>query len=949
MKKDIDFKRTLNLPSTDFRMKADLLENEPKMIRLWDEIGLYDLIRQERKGRERFVLHDGPPYANGNIHLGQALNKILKDFIVKSRTMMGYDVPYLPGWDCHGLPIEHMVDQQLGENKFRMNKLEIRRQCRAYAEKYIEVQKKEFIRLGIFGEWSKPYTTLDGEYEATVIDQLGKFFANGSIYFGKKPVHWCSFCRTALAEAEVEYDDHVSTSIYVKFRLLLTDELLSEIPPLRDYRDKTFVVIWTTTPWTLPANRAIALNPDFEYVFARSGGEVYLVARDLQAQFAMACGIQNLEALGSVKGKELDWKFPKEPFLVKHPLYDFYAKLINGEHVTLEQGTGCVHTAPGHGEDDFIVGKRYPGLEAYAPVADDGRFTEDAGKYAGLHVFDSNSIIIEDLKRNGSLLSSTDILHQYPHCWRCKQPTIFRATEQWFISMDRNDLRVKALEEVRKVRWIPDFGEQRIYNMIETRPDWCISRQRVWGVPIPIFICKKSKSDDIHFIQDKNVFDHIADLFKKYGSDFWFQKSVGELLPEGTKCSVCGSGEFRKEEIIVDVWFESGSSHCAVLGKREDLPWPSDVYLEGSDQYRGWFHSSLLVAVNNRGSAPYRTVITHGFTLDGEGRKMSKSLGNVISPMEVCNEMGAEVLRLWVSMIDYLSDMRLSEEILRRNAEAYRKIRNTFRYFLGNLYDFDPEKDSVPYSEMLEIDRWALLHLNSFIKKILSAYENYMFHVIYHSLHNFCAVSMSSFYLDILKDRLYTAAQGSRRRRSAQTALFRICESLCQLMAPILCFTAEDVWRSMPGRESRKISVHLTEFPALLDLKEEPELLERWDRLREIREDVSKALEIARQEKMIGNSLESKVRIDAPDEVMDFLKSFGGELRFVFLVSQVEFGKTSNKRYFSEKIKGLSIEVLMADGEKCQRCWNYSSDVGVASDYPGICGRCVQAIESGIS
>ncbi len=930
-------------------MKANLPQNEPKMIEWWDSIHLYEKIREEKKGKDLFILHDGPPYANGNIHLGQALNKILKDFIVKAKSMSGYDAPYLPGWDCHGLPIEHVVDQQLGKKKASMSKLEIRNRCREYAQKFIEVQKKEFIRLGIFGEWNAPYTTLDGEYEATVIEQLGKFFSRGSIYFGKKPVHWCASCRTALAEAEVEYDDHSSPSIYVKFKMILPEEFLSEFPRLKDYKESVFVVIWTTTPWTIPANRAIALHPSFEYVFVRANAEVYLVAKELLSQFAMACNIDDYEILETLQGKRLDWKFPDDPFLVKHPLYDFFPKMINGEHVTLEQGTGCVHTAPGHGEDDFIVGKRYPDLEPYAPVADDGTFTKDAGKYAGIHVFDSNKMIVDDLRKSGALLQSDEIHHQYPYCWRCKNPTIFRATEQWFISIDRNDLRKKALGEVRKARWIPEFGEQRIYNMIEQRPDWCISRQRVWGVPIPIFICANSTADEMHFIQDMKVFHHIAGLFKKHSSDHWFRMNAADLLPEGTKCSVCGSGEFKKEEIIVDVWFESGASHCAVLGKREDLPWPSDVYLEGSDQYRGWFHSSLLVAVNDKGSAPYRTVITHGFTLDGEGRKMSKSLGNVISPMEVADSMGAEVIRLWVSMIDYLSDMRLSQEILTRNAEAYRKIRNTFRYFLGNLYDFEPEKDSLPFEGMLEIDRWALFQLNDLIRRIRTAYDNYMFHIIYHALHNFCTVTMSSFYLDILKDRLYTAAPCSMRRRSAQTAMFRICESLCKLMAPILCFTSDEVWKHMPGSGSRKASVHLEEFPSPLELKDDPELIKRWDRLMEIREDVSKALEIARQSKMIGNSLEAKVRIEAPKDVQQLLQYFGDELRYLFIVSQVEFGEVGVSKYSSEGIKGFSIEVMKADGTKCERCWNYTTDVGQDPGSPTVCARCVRALDESIS
>ncbi len=944
MNKQDDLKKLLNLPRTDFPMKANLPQMEPKMIEWWDEINLYQNIRKERKGAPSFILHDGPPYANGHIHLGQALNKILKDFIVKSITMLGFDSPYLPGWDCHGLPIEHNVDEELGSKKFQMSKLQFREECRRYARKYIEIQKKEFIRLGVFGEWDKPYTTLDGEYEATVIEQLGKFFANGSIYFGRKPVHWCAHCKTALAEAEVEYDDHVSPSIYVKFKMILGEDILKEVPNLKEYKDKTYVVIWTTTPWTLPANKAIALHPDYEYSFAKFNDEVYLVAKDLLARFSMACELKDYEVLGTITGSWLDWKPPADPFLVKHPLYDFYPKFINGEHVTLEQGTGCVHTAPGHGQEDFIVGTRYPDLEPYAPVADDGNFTKEAGKYQGMNVFESNAIIVEDLKKADALLISQDIEHQYPHCWRCKNPTIFRATEQWFISIDKNNFRKRVLQEIGKVRWIPNFGEQRIYNMIELRPDWCISRQRAWGVPLPIFVCKKCSGKEVHFIQHMNVFSHLAKLFNDHSSDIWFQKSANELLPEGINCPDCGGTEFKKEEIIVDVWFESGSSHAAILGKRKDLPWPSDIYLEGSDQYRGWFHSSLLIAVNDKKTSPYKTVITHGFTLDGEGRKMSKSLKNVISPMDVSNEMGSEVLRLWVSQIDYLSDMRLSKEILTRNSEAYRKIRNTFRYFLGNLYDFHPQRDSVPFEKMLEIDRWSLHQLNKLIEKVIKAYRDYQFHIIYHNLHNFCTVTMSSFYLDILKDRLYTAKQDSIRRRSSQTALYIICESLCKLMAPVLSFTADEVWRYMPDPESRNLSVHLETFPSPILLKEEKELLERWDKLIQVKEIISKALELARQEKMIRNSLEAKVKIQAPPKWVDLLNSFGDELRYLFIVSQVEFGQTSENSYQSEEIKGFSVEVLRADGEKCDRCWNYSTDVG-KYDISKICGRCFETVK----
>jgi isoleucyl-tRNA synthetase len=916
----VDLKSTLNLPRTAFSMKANLPLREPEMIERWERIGLYAKIRKARAGAPSYILHDGPPYANGRIHIGQAVNKILKDFIVKSRTMMGMDSPYLPGWDCHGLPIELRVDRDLGPKKREMSPLEIRRACRAYADKYIHLQRDDFRRLLVFGEWSKPYLTIDPGYEATIIEELAGFYRKGLVYRGRKPVHWCASCRTALAEAEVEYEEVESPSITVRFPI----DLSAVRPDLAGARAS--VLIWTTTPWTLPANLAISLRPGARYVFARAGGEVLVLAEDLLPALEATAGLDEVELLGVVGAEDL------EGLKARHPFIERDSPLVLSEHVTLDTGTGCVHTAPGHGQEDFVVGRQY-GLSTYAPVDDDGRFTDDVAGFAGRSVFEANDGIVDLLRERGALLELRTLRHQYPHCWRCKSKVIFRATDQWFISMEKSDLRQRAVEAVHGVRWLPPYGEERMIHMLEKRPDWCISRQRTWGVPIPALVCTECHSSHL----DENVLDRVSKVFREEGSDAWWQRPTQDFLPEGHKCPSCGGGRLEKERDIIDVWFESGASHTAVLGHREDLPWPSSAYVEGTDQYRGWFHSSLLIALANRGSAPYSEVICHGFALDAEGRKMSKSLGNVIPPQDVVKKLGAEVLRLWVSMLNYVDDMRLSPETLERNAEAYRKIRNTFRFLLGNIHDFDPRKDAVPTEELAPLDLWALDQLNGLLARMRSAYEGFEFHLCYHALHNFCTVQMSSLYLDVVKDRLYVSGASSHERRSTQTALYRIAEAVCRLMAPILPFTAESIWLELPVRPGASESVHLELLPEPEQLPVEEEFREAWRQLFALREKVTAALERQRQSKAIGQSLEAAVRLRASGATLQLLRDRADDLAPLFIVSRVDV---------EEGAGDLEVEVTRASGAKCARCWYYREDVGAAPEHPAICGRCVQIVRA---
>ncbi len=923
----MDYKESLNLPVTDFPMKANLTQREPEILAKWDASGLYAKMTEAGAGRPKYILHDGPPYANGHIHIGHALNKILKDIVLKSKRMSGFDAPYVPGWDCHGLPIELQVEKNLGSKKHEIGKLQMRKQCREYAAKFVGIQGEEFKRLGVIGDWGNPYLTMNWEYEGITAAELARFAGNGGLYRGKKPVHWCSSCVTALAEAEVEYADHTSPSVYVKFRL--KDDISGAVPALAG--KSVSMVIWTTTPWTLPANLAIAVNPEYDYAALETDGETLIVADGMKEQFMAATGV-NGSVIATFPGTLLERK------AAHHPFYDRDSVILLGDHVTLEAGTGCVHTAPGHGQEDYELGLK-EGLEIYNPVDNRGRFLESIPFFGGQFVFDANKLVIEKLQEVGALVAAKEVSHSYPHCWRCKKPIIFRATEQWFISMQANNLRDKALSEINTVQWIPKWGKERIYGMIENRPDWCISRQRTWGVPITAFSCTACGE----YLADGATMDHVAEIFKKESADAWFDREADQLLPAGTKCPACGASSFSKEMDILDVWFDSGVSHAAVLEPNPKLASPADMYLEGSDQHRGWFHSSLLESVGTRGRAPYKNVLTHGFVVDGQGRKMSKSVGNVVAPEEVIKKYGAEILRLWVAAQDYRDDIRISQEILTRLSEAYRRIRNTCRYILGNISDFDPATDTVPFERMPELDRWALHQLELLKEKVLNCYGEYEFHVLYHAVNGFCTVEMSAFYLDILKDRVYTSKKESVERRSAQTVMYLILDSLVRLVAPVLSFTSDEVWGYMPG--TREASVHLAGFPPLNPEWKDDLLVERWDRIMKVRAEVSKALEQARVAKVIGHSLDAAVAITAEPELLGFLGEYSAELSAIFIVSRVTLADTlAGDSYAAEGIAGLQIQVTAAPGGKCERCWCYSEELGTDGEHPAICPKCTAAV-----
>jgi isoleucyl-tRNA synthetase len=987
----LELKKTVNLPKTAFAQKANLAQSEPARLKRWTETGLYEMIQRARRDAPPFILHDGPPYANADIHIGTALNKILKDFIVKSRTMMGHFAPYVPGYDCHGLPIELYVEKKLGEKKSLMPATSIRRACREHAAEALKRQTRDFQRLGVLGEWNNPYLTMSNTYEAETARLFGRFVERGFVYKGARPVYWCIRDQTALAEAEVEYQQHRSPSVYVKFPLAGDPALID--PALAGRR--VFFLIWTTTPWTLPANLGIAVHPDFEYSAVEHNDEVYVVASELVGSVAAKCGFGEADASGErrsaprvlarFQGAKLD------RLECRHPWIDRASLVMLGEHVTLggeadaeteldvreardskvtgKAGTGLVHTAPGHGHDDFVIGKKY-GLEIYCPVDHAGRFTPDVEHFAGQSVFAANPLIVEFMRERGVLLSGEDYEHRYPHCWRCKNPVIFRATPQWFISLDAGlsaqvetekdedgrdltnytdnftsselgedeSLRAMALSEIERVQWIPSWGLERMRNMLRGRPDWCVSRQRVWGVPIPAFYCK----DCQELVIEPEIINHVAAVFERESADAWYAREARELLPEGFSCPKCGGADWAKETDILDVWFDSGSSSVAVLEHRPNLSWPAHVYIEGGDQYRGWFNSSLMVGLAAHGAAPFRTVLTHGWVVDGQGKAMHKSAGNSISPNEVIKDSGAEILRLWCASSDYHEDMRISPEILQRVSDGYRKLRNTARFALGNLDGFDPARDAVAEEELLEIDRWALAELDEVLARVLQGYELYEFHTVYHALYQFSTVTLSARYFDIIKDRLYTSAPRSHARRSAQTALYRIADSLARALAPILVFTADEVWENLPrtSDEERPVSVHLAELP-LASGERDTEMQSRWERLFAVRDVVLRELEDARNAKVIGSALEARVHIRAGGETYELLERYVKELRYVFIVSQVSLERAA----LGDGASGaVSVKVDRAEGEKCERCWNYSTRVGESERYPTACERCVEAL-----
>ena len=928
-------KETINLPRTKFPMKANLATMEPKLLQRWDELQLYQRIRSIRKTAPVFTLHDGPPYANGNIHIGHAENKILKDFILKSKTMKGLNAPYVPGWDCHGLPIEIKVDEALGKKKSEMTQGQIRQECRNYADKFVQLQRQEFIRLGILGDWESPYLTMSTSYEAAIARTFGQFVKEGSVYKGLKPVHWCISCRTALAEAEVQYQDHQSPAIYVKFPLVSDPESLH--PALEN--KKVSVIIWTTTPWTLPANLGIAFNSNLQYSVVEVGEEAYLIATDLIELTATQCNFKPGKTLACLQGQEL------AGLKTKHPFLNQISPGLLGDHITLEQGTGCVHTAPGHGHEDYALGKTYQ-LEIYCPVDDSGHFLKGTPHVEGQEVFEANNFILELLRNQSVLLGAKQISHSYPHCWRCHNPVIFRATSQWFISMDHGDLREKTLSAIQTVRWIPEWGKERISNMIANRPDWCISRQRVWGVPITALYCKSCEN----VLLKPEIIEHIVNIFEIEGADAWFNRPIENLIPPNTKCPKCDSSHFYKETDILDVWFDSGSSHAAVLGQQSGLSFPADVYMEGSDQYRGWFHSSILIGIGTGRGVPYQQVVTHGWTLDAKGKAMSKSLGNVIEPQTIIKKEGAEILRLWIASSDFKEDIRISEEIIRRLSEGYRKFRNTARFMLGNLSDFSSSENSVAPLDLEEIDQWALMQTSQLLDKIYSWYDNYEFHRIYHTVNDFLTVELSAFYFDILKDRLYTAAPDSLSRRSAQTVIYQILESLTCALAPIYSFTCDEIWGYLPSNQSHLESVHMSNFiPANQLIKEfSPEIikkLENWEKLVQIRSIVLKTLEDARTDKVIGNSLEAKVTLTSGSQFDSLLQNYQRFLPSLFIVSQVELGNPSGENQYSYEIEDLRVIVSRADGKKCERCWNYSFEVGQNPTFNSICSKCSEVLK----
>ncbi len=926
MSNSADYTSTLNLPKTKFPMKAELPKKEPDILGFWDKIDLYSLIRKKYQGEDKFILHDGPPYANGDIHIGHSLNKILKDIIVRYKTLRGFDAPFVPGWDCHGLPVEHQLFKELGKTKYDIERLQFRKKAHEYALRYVDIQREQFKRLGIIGDWKKPYLTLDRLYEASIARSFSILVRNNFIYKGLKPINWCASCETALAEAEVEYEEHTSPSIYVKFKI--KDEKIKD--------DKHFLLIWTTTPWTLVSNVAVSVHPGLSYVSIMVGDEIFFLAESLLKALADKLNFKEYKVTGTFKGKDL------EGLNYIHPFIDREGKVVLADYVSKEEGTGCVHTAPGHGQEDFLTGRRY-NLPTIMPVDEKGKFDKSAGEFSGLDIFKANKAIVETLKKENALLYAGEINHSYPHCWRCKNPIIIRATVQWFMSIDHKDFRKSLLSAIGKIKWIPVSGANRIAGMLESRPDWCLSRQRYWGVPIIAFYCTNCKKP----LLDYSVIESVSALFEREGSDIWFKKDASELIPKEAVCANCNSTEFQKEEDIIDVWFDSGVSHQAVLKQNNSLKFPADLYLEGSDQHRGWFQASLITSMGIEGEIPFKGVLTHGFVVDGEGKKMSKSLGNVISPQEVIKEFGSDVLRLWAASCNYNEDVRISREILSRTSESYRKIRNTLKFILGNLPDFDRKSDFVEYDKMQELDKWALCVTENLLKELTAGYESFEFHRVVHLVYNFCATEMSNIYLDIIKDRLYILPKDSAERRSAQSALFRVLEVIMGSLSPILPFTMEEVFGYI-RKENDPESVSLTLWPEPNNRFLDYPYREKWEELFKIRTSVMKALEIKRAAKEIGDSLEASVEIySANTGVSDFLKGFN-DLKTVFIVSEFKLydvQSLSDEYTLKDEERALGFVIKKAAGCKCQRCWNYSETVGRDVKYPTLCKRCQDILE----
>ena len=933
----LELKATINLPKTAFPMKANLPQNEPKILERWEQLRIYERIRQARKGASKYILHDGPPYTSGPIHMGTALNKCLKDFVVKSKTMAGFDAPYVPGWDCHGLPIEIKVDKELGGKKLQMRPTDVRAECRKYAQKFLDLQRQQFKRIGVFGRFDRPYATMNPQYESVVLETFYSFYEKGFVYKGLRAVYWCMHDETALAEAEVEYENHTSPTVWVSYALL--DDPATIDPALAGKKVST--IIWTTTPWTLPASMAVAFHPEEGYVALESGENIYIVASKLAKDVAEKCGLANPRELAHFPGRKM------ERLNFQHPFLDRKILGVLAEYVTMDTGTGVVHTAPSHGAEDFVTGVKY-GLDATSNVDEKGILRNGLAEYEGKRVWDANQPIIDLLKSRGALLHAEKTEHSYPHCWRCHNPVIFRATEQWFISMEtpmpaaksqEETLRSRTLEEIKHVKWDPAWGEERMSNMIATRPDWCISRQRVWGVPIAVFLCESCGKP----LNDPAIHRRTVALFARSGADAWFTPEANSVLPSGTKCPHCASTKFEKETDIFDVWLESGASYPALIADEPDYPWPSDLYLEGGDQYRGWFQSSLLCAMGTRGTPPYRGVVTPGWTLDEKGQAMSKSRGNDVDPVDIASRLGGEVVRLWVSSVDFREDVVGSEKLMQKIAEDYRTIRNNlFKNVLGNLYDFDPEKDALPFDKLEGLDQYMLRQTWDLARAVKTWYDEFAFHKIYHRVKDFCIVDLSSFYFDVLKDRLYTYAPNSGARRSAQTAMWRICEAMVRLLAPILSFTCEEVWQHLPKTTNRLESVHLEKFPDAADVLgdasvpgEDSQQQKEWATLLLVREQVMKALEEERSSKRIGKSLEARLILTASDPLFPVLARHKEELRYLFIVSDVTLQQGSGNGS-----GGVHIEVKKADGLKCDRCWNYSTHVGEDKNYPTVCERC---------